>query len=346
MEKHQGTILQAIPLHRTNILRPFTQFLSETGAPINRVLRQVKLPTLALDDSNNYISSLAFWKFVETMASKENIKNLGFRVGERYGANALDPNFDRLLSHSPTLYHALITTCRVAAAEISRSKIFVSSTDMFTTRFCHRTSFGIEHPIHQQMEWFAIMSMIGIIQEFTGPSWRPREIGLMSHRKPVRAVREYFSGSRFLNGQAYSFVSIEKSLMTLPPLAKSSTEAIESEAKLVSSMLGEPAVDFVGSLKQVLQSYLPGGTPHIALASEIAGTSVRSLQRELSKSRLTYLDLLERIRFETATRLLKETNAPIYEIADKLGYSDPSPFARAFRRTAGITPSEYRRFNT
>ena len=87
------------------------------------------------------------------------------------------------------------------------------------------------------------------------------------------------------------------------------------------SSLGEPAADFVGSLKQVLPAYLREGTPLIALAAEMANTSVRSLQRELSKDKLTYLGLLSQIRFEMASRLLKDENTQIQGIAYKLGYN-------------------------
>ena len=104
--------METIPLHRTTIIRPFVQFLSEIGAPVNRFLREVKLPTLAIDDPDHYISSVAFWAFVEKMVASQGIENLGFLVGNRAGANAVDPNYSKVLAQSPTLYHALIETCR------------------------------------------------------------------------------------------------------------------------------------------------------------------------------------------------------------------------------------------
>ena len=75
----------------------------------------------------------------------------------------------------------------------------------------------------------------------------------------------------------------------------------------------------------------------------MVNTSVRSLQRELSKSKLSYRDLLAQVRFTAATRLLKDKDSQVQEIAFKLGYQDASHFARAFRRTAGMSPSEYRK---
>ena len=117
------------------------------------------------------------------------LPTVGFLVGERSGANAVHPNFRKLLAHLPTLSHALLETCRAVTAETSRIEMTVYSPELGITRFCHKASFGIEHPIHHQIEWFAIMAMIGIIREFTGPVWHPKEIGLMPYRTPSRTAK-------------------------------------------------------------------------------------------------------------------------------------------------------------
>ena len=335
--------MDAIALHRTTILRPFTQFLAEIGAPINGILRQVKLPILALDDPDYYISSVAFWAFVEQMALKEAIPELGFLVGKHFGANAVAPNYSRVLTKTTTLYHALLKTRQAVKADISRSDILIYCTDSGYTRFCHQTSFGINHPNHQRMEWFALMAMLGIIQEFTGTHWRPKVIGLMSYQKPSNKIREYLPNCLFRTGQTYGYISIETPLLSRPPLQNQKQPVTDSAAKMDTSPLGEPVDDIIGSLKQVLQGYLLEGTPKIDLAAEMAHTSVRTLQREFAKSGLSYLDLLAQARLETASRLLKENKLQVQEIAYKLGYDDASHFSRAFRRSSGMSPSEYRK---
>ena len=75
----------------------------------------------------------------------------------------------------------------------------------------------------------------------------------------------------------------------------------------------------------------------------MAATSVRTLQRRLQESGLSYSELVNELRFETAARLLRETDATALEIALEVGYEDPSHFSRAFKRLAGISPREYRR---
>lgn len=51
-------------------------------------------------------------------------------------------------------------------------------------------------------------------------------------------------------------------------------------------------------------------------------------------------------RMQQARRLLTDTGLSVQEIAQRVGYPDPLHFSRAFRRTAGVSPTEYRANNT
>ena len=44
-----------------------------------------------------------------------------------------------------------------------------------------------------------------------------------------------------------------------------------------------------------------------------------------------------------ARELLLDLDMPIGEVAAECGYDDPLYFSRVFRRTVGVSPSEYRR---
>lgn len=57
----------------------------------------------------------------------------------------------------------------------------------------------------------------------------------------------------------------------------------------------------------------------------------------------SYRDLLDRVRFEEATKLLKDDYYHITEIACHLGYKDPANFTHAFRRLTGVSPVSYRK---
>jgi AraC-like DNA-binding protein len=71
-------------------------------------------------------------------------------------------------------------------------------------------------------------------------------------------------------------------------------------------------------------------------------TSVRTLQRRLEQSGMTFRQLRDLARFEMATDLLTGTNMSIAEISRRLGYEEPASFTVAFKRWCGRSPSQYR----
>ena len=49
------------------------------------------------------------------------------------------------------------------------------------------------------------------------------------------------------------------------------------------------------------------------------------------------------LRMNVARQLLRETKKSVVDVALDLGYTNPSHFAKLFRRETGLSPSDYRR---
>jgi len=59
----------------------------------------------------------------------------------------------------------------------------------------------------------------------------------------------------------------------------------------------------------------------------------------------TFSNYLCKIRIEKAKSLLRnEKNPRIHEVAEKAGFNDPNYFAKSFKKIAGVSPREYKRF--
>ncbi|MBW8635822.1 helix-turn-helix domain-containing protein [Hoeflea sp. WL0058] len=67
---------------------------------------------------------------------------------------------------------------------------------------------------------------------------------------------------------------------------------------------------------------------------------LRRFRRATGQSPAEYV---QTVRVEEAKQLLETTDAPIDDIAEEVGYSEPSSFRAAFRRNVGISASVYRR---
>ncbi|RAV18974.1 helix-turn-helix domain-containing protein [Paenibacillus contaminans] len=56
-----------------------------------------------------------------------------------------------------------------------------------------------------------------------------------------------------------------------------------------------------------------------------------------------FVDFLIELRMEHAKRLLKETNVPVQEIAEQVGYASSVSFIRIFKKSTGLSPGDYRK---
>ena len=100
--------------------------------------------------------------------------------------------------------------------------------------------------------------------------------------------------------------------------------------------------DFLIAMQQIVEMLLLQGLSKIELAAEVAGMSVRTLQRRLTEAGVSYSQLVNTTRVDIAARWLQTGELSITEIATMLGYTDASNFTRAFRRQTGVSPQAFR----
>jgi AraC-like DNA-binding protein len=185
-------------------------------------------------------------------------------------------------------------------------------------------------------QWIQNLAAILVVHQFAGPHWMPATFAFQSRYCPNAETQSFWPNTRFLSGQTATWIEIPVSLLSRPVQA---TNRVRSQSQEKFRPID---TDIVNTLKLMLSSYLDEYVPTIAEAAEITGTSVRSLQRELSAADLSYSRLLEQVRFEKGAELLRKTDAKVIDVAHATGYANPSHFTRAFRRMAGVTPREFR----
>ncbi|WP_461517031.1 GlxA family transcriptional regulator [Porticoccus sp.] len=83
-----------------------------------------------------------------------------------------------------------------------------------------------------------------------------------------------------------------------------------------------------------------------AIARVVAQSSIpeRTLKRRFrAATGTTLIEYLQNLRVEDAKRQLESTHNPVDDIGVTVGYEDMSFFRRLFKRSTGLTPSQYRR---
>lgn len=77
---------------------------------------------------------------------------------------------------------------------------------------------------------------------------------------------------------------------------------------------------------------------------ELSAIPERTVKRRFKAATgTTLIDYIQNLRVEEAKRLLESGQKPVDEISVEVGYEDMSFFRRLFKRSTGLTPSQYRR---
>ena len=70
----------------------------------------------------------------------------------------------------------------------------------------------------------------------------------------------------------------------------------------------------------------------------------RSLKRRFkSATGHSLIEYIQNLRVEASKRQLESSNTTVDDISINVGYEDPAFFRRLFKRSTGLTPSQYRR---
>lgn len=321
-----------LPVVRRAHLKPYADFLHKIGAPVDRYLQRAKLP-IRHEPAAEYVSNRGYFEFVGIAAREQGIPDFGFRACMRFGRTRLSPEVVRRIERSPTLYSALKGFCADIHQDASHVRMgLIDEPDR--ALFWHRSTPEAGPVGWEISEQLVACLVIDIVRHFAGPRWYPAAIGCRATVVP-KECREHLPKTKLVGGGHGLSIPVPRSLLHLPPWLQPAVR-VDTPGQLHYPR------DFPTALREVLKGYLSGGSADLSLAADIVGTSPRTLQRRLKEAGTSFSRVLERARYETAASLLADPRVRTTDVARASGYSDPSNFARAFRRTAGSTPSEYR----
>ncbi len=98
----------------------------------------------------------------------------------------------------------------------------------------------------------------------------------------------------------------------------------------------------VAKIRSIIGDDMSQDLPNFDTVAQALHTSPQTLRRRLKEEGLTYQELKDQMRRDSALFYLERGDLSIQVVAEKLGFSEPSTFHRAFKKWTGMTPGAYR----
>lgn len=175
-----------------------------------------------------------------------------------------------------------------------------------------------------------------------GPELRPAQV-CFSHATPskVEPFDEFFGVKVEFDSPESKIVFSKKTFDRR--LASSNPELARMNDEVVLQYLKQfDKKNITLQVRSHIIEELGNGMPQQEKIASRLNMSLRNLQRKLNAEGTSYKSILDETRSELSKQYLRGSDRSIIEVGFLLGFSEPSNFARAFRRWSGVSPNEYR----
>jgi AraC-like DNA-binding protein len=312
---HRGPIVQAS--HLRVILDAYRASGVDPGPDADRLGISIE----SAEDPEAFVYEWPVWHFFE--AGRARIRpDFGFFAYDQAHVAAFGQFGRRIVA--PTLIDVLSRFLDGARAT-STVADFRLEVDGLGVRFIRRgPRLGApDWPVEQ----YVISLMIGVCRIALGSAWIPRRVWLQYAGPLEKAEAGWLRGIDVGFGAPVTTLELPRRLLHRP-----------AKGRGVSSDAGATSV----AVAQAVASMLDAGPPAPDAVGARLGLSERTLQRRLSEEGTSLRTIVGQQRYGRARAFLCDPSLSIADVSARLGYQDPPAFTRAFRKWAGLTPSEFR----
>ena len=324
-------------LIRSASLSGYIELVRSLGRDPEPFLRAVGLQAMLLEDSETLIPRDAARELLEITARATHTDDLALRLAAQRRLSTLGP-ISLVLREEATPRDALDTLCRYLRLVNPSMTIRVEDTDsLVIIREDLLPSPGV--PMRQSVE-LAVGVLFRMLRDLIGPHWRPQDV-CFTHRPPldVSAHRSFFGRRVKFNQEFNGLVCLAVDLSK--PREPGDPVAASFARKHLGAALRDRSESVQEACRQLILALLPGGA---CTAQEVARhmrVDRRTLHRRLDTEGLTFSNLLDQVRANLIESHLRESDLPLSEVAELLGFSRQSSFSHWFKRRFGCSPSQW-----
>jgi AraC-like DNA-binding protein len=314
--------------------------LRRAGHALDGLLKEVGLVRADLASPEDRIPYAAYVGLIERAAMLLADPGYGLKLGASHDVrdNGL---LGFLALNSPTLKDALANVERyVSVTNEGIDAAFERDGQAFALRFRESdpTLRGLRHNSEQ-----AAAQVVSGARELTRKRAAPVRVEFMHGRPNARIDYEGILGCPIRFHAEWDGVVYSEETLQLPVVGADNRllRVLEGACRKIVGPAPRKH-DLIHLVREyVVQRLAKGAAPFDDVARHF-NMSSKTLERRLSERGASYRGLVDGIRRDLAKHYLADTEVRLQQITYLLGYSEPAPLVRAFKRWTGSTPMQYR----
>ncbi|APX73818.1 AraC family transcriptional regulator [Achromobacter insolitus] len=328
---------QISQLMRSGSLNGYVELVESLGRDPYAFMRSVGLEAKFLEDPEMLIPRDAARELLEITARATRIEDFALRLAARRKLSALGP-ISLVLREEPTPRQALDTLCRylklVNASLIIRVEdaggVVIIREDLLPTP-------GLQ--MRQSVE-LAVGTMFCLLRELIGQQWQPLDV-CFTHRPPkdVAAHRAFFRRGVKFNQEFNGLVCAAADLAR--PQEQGDQVAAGLARKYLEAAMTRQGESAQETCRRIILALLPGGACSAPEVARFLHIDRRTLHRRLEAEGLSFSRVLDEVRSDLVKHHLRESDLPLGEVAELLGFSRPSSFSHWFLVRFGCSASQW-----
>ncbi|WP_422367476.1 AraC family transcriptional regulator [Pelagibius sp.] len=307
------------------------------GRSAQPLLNRIGISAAQLTDPYGAIPLPLFVAFLEAASDMARDPFLGARFGSGLTAPDMGP-VGIVLSLSANIDRGMTRIARYAdALQGGTQSQWVEDQDQFV--FSYRISDGSIWPRRQDAE-FSLASVTSVIRDNFWARFAPLEVHL-EHPAPSdpQPMKRLFRAP-VLYSQPINRMIIARADATRV-MRQEDQGLLATLERHVRDLIGEvtPIQDTSSAARAVIETNLGISAITLNRVAAALHLGARTLQRRLVAEGTSLRKLLQEVRYDRAARLLAQPGARVGQVAQALGYADPTAFWRAWRDWTGESPS-------
>lgn len=324
---------------RTAALTNYLEVSQQLGLNPQQLLSQFGLNPSMLENLELRIPMTVVAMLLEASAQASGCETFGLRMAEsrqlsNFGAVSL------LLTHQPTLRDALHTIAQYRHLLNESIALHISEAGK-SVILREEIIIDPSVPKRQSIE-LAIGVLHRLCSVLLGSHWRPQRVSF-THKAPadLHVHRRVFGCNVEFSSQFNGIVCLAADLNISNPTAD---PLMANYARgFVESLPDATSNSILNEVRQAIYLLLPLDRATLSKIAQSLDMNVRTLQRRLEESGVTFSELFDEVRRDLLPRYMENPRYSLSQVAGLLGFSTPSSFTRWFTSQYGVAPTIWRR---